>query len=182
MKPRMLCTDCGTTARPDTKLEGSDWVEILGWLAGAVPGWLYCAWRHALRIKICPWCGGRELVREARASAQASPARAEPASGPCIGNLHGPVRWPQAWRSPRQRLRVGGGFLLLVSASLLVYGASLGGLLGLPTCAATGVALAGAAAGGVLREARRVARVRSGLCRAWDASGRPLRIDLIGAM
>ena len=95
MAPRMLCTDCGTTARPDTRLEGSDLAEMLGWLCLALPGWLYCAGRHALRIKVCPRCGGRELVREARARAERE-ALPAPGSlfGPRIENLHGPVRWP----------------------------------------------------------------------------------------
>ena len=30
MAPRMLCTDCEITARPDTRLPGSDLGEMLG--------------------------------------------------------------------------------------------------------------------------------------------------------
>ena len=75
MKPRMLCTDCFVTAEPDTVLEGSDLLELLGWCCLAAPGLLYCWWRHALRIKVCAFCGSRELVREARAAAARAPRR-----------------------------------------------------------------------------------------------------------
>jgi len=62
MKPRMMCTDCFRTAEADTVLEGSDLAEIVAWCFFAVPGLLYCWWRHALRIKVCPFCGSDETT------------------------------------------------------------------------------------------------------------------------
>ena len=112
MKTRMLCTDCFETSPPQTLLPGSDRLEWLGWLCLGLPGWLYCAWRHALRVKVCGACGGSSLVREARAAA----ARAPLVEPPPVRNLRGPVRWPRPFAAPRQRLRAGAP---LVGASVL---------------------------------------------------------------
>ena len=54
---RMLCTECRHMGEPDTVLEGSDRVELAGWCLLAVPGLLYCGWRHLNRFKVCPRCG-----------------------------------------------------------------------------------------------------------------------------
>ena len=69
MASRMLCTDCFETSHPQTLLAGSDRIEMVAWLCFALPGWLYCWWRHMLRIKVCGVCGGSSLVREARVAA-----------------------------------------------------------------------------------------------------------------
>lgn len=101
----MLCTSCWRTARPDIWLEGSDRLELAGWLCGVVPGLLYCAWRQAGRRRACPACGGLELVREARALRDAEPEGV--AWGAGRWRCAKPLRWPAALRSPRLRIRHG---------------------------------------------------------------------------
>ncbi len=179
MKPRMLCTDCGALDHPNTLLEGSDLVEMAGWLCFALPGWLYCWWRHTLRIKVCRDCGGRELVREARAAAAQNPVP-EPESGVVrIVNLAGPVRWPRGLTAPRERLRQGTLAVVLWLACLGSAALSLSGWLPADALFAVAPPLALAGSAWVGRQAWRVARVQPALtaCRAWDADGQPLRIE-----
>ena len=181
MKPRMMCTDCFRTAEADTVLEGSDLVEMLAWCCFAFPGLLYCWWRHALRIKVCAFCGSRELIREARAAAERAPRQAPPAGGPRVCNLSGPVRWPRALAAPRTRLRHGGVAASLVGSGLLCAALALLNL------AAAGAAIFAAhlttAAFGMwlVYQTLRVAQMRATLpgCKAWDESGRPLRIERV---
>jgi hypothetical protein len=71
---RMLCTRCGATDRPDTRIGGSDLLEIVGWALLLVPGALYCWWRHASRQKVCSHCGSAAVVREARAASERADA------------------------------------------------------------------------------------------------------------
>ncbi len=66
MGVRMMCTECFHTGEPDTIIEGSDRKELLLWLAGIVPGIVYCYWRHSNRLKVCAECSSGELIREAR--------------------------------------------------------------------------------------------------------------------
>ena len=47
---RMLCTECLHLGEPDTVLEGSDRVELLAWCCFALPGLVYCWWRHLCRF------------------------------------------------------------------------------------------------------------------------------------
>lgn len=183
MKPRMLCTDCGALAHPDTLLEGSDAVEMLGWLCFGIPGWLYCWWRHWLRIKVCPECGSQALVREARASAATRVSWESPdePSTLRVANLAGPVRWPGALRSPRQRLRRGSLAVLFWLGVACTWGLAVSGLL--PAVAGMALTPTLALVGGswLARETCRIARMHDSLqaCRAWDARGRPLRIEVI---
>jgi len=157
---RMMCTLCFETAEPETILAGSDLVEIFGWLCLAAPGWLYCWWRHALRTKACPACGGQSLIREARAAQ----CRVAPASNPArIRSGSGGVVWPRALARPRERLLHGG------IASALLAATAFG-----PSSAM----LAVVASFGVY-EIGRVLRTRPAECRAWDHSGRSLRIELV---
>lgn len=164
MKPRMHCADCRATRPADTLLEGSDWIEMASWLLGGFPGWLYCAWRHQLRIKVCSVCGSGALMRESRAQAQLYPSQAPLSYGAPVANRWGPSRWPRGLRDPRQRLRRGG--VWLVAWALLAAG--------LP--AAGGLLATGLLGGEVARELRR--RFGPGACRAWDAQGRSLHIEL----
>jgi hypothetical protein len=64
----MLCTRCGETAAPDSRVAGSDRLELALWLVFLVPGLLYCVWRHLQRRRTCPACGSSDLIRESRAS------------------------------------------------------------------------------------------------------------------
>jgi hypothetical protein len=165
----MMCTECRATAYPDTVLEGSDLVEMLAWLCGAAPGWLYCGWRHMLRIKVCAACGSRALVREARAAAAWDALRAPEPREVRVCNLSGPVRWPPTLGTPRARLREGGVGALLCVTLLAAW--------------ALGAALPVAMLASVwwIYAIVRVAQLRAGAsaCRAWDGAGRELRIELI---
>jgi hypothetical protein len=179
MKPRMLCTDCGNLAHADTVLPGSDTLEMLGWLCLGLPGWLYCCWRHALRIKVCASCGSGALVREARAAAAGRPVQLP---GPTrIENLDGPVRWPPALRSPRERLRH--GFIAVALWGFLFASWILGSAGVLPAAALAAarpaVVLVGTA--WLALEAVRTLRIHAAhsACRAWDHRGRPLHVELL---
>ena len=182
MGSRMLCTDCGTTARPDTRLPGSDLREVLGWLCLGLPGWLTCAWRHALRAKVCPVCGGGALVREARARAEREGvAEPSPLAPPRVESRRGPCLWPEAWRQPRARLRRGGALVALGWAWLALQVAP--GAHPLAVWLADPVVL-GLAGLWALAEARRLVRERGGreACRAWDARGRALPLEVLGGL
>ena len=105
---RMLCLHCRHLAEPDTVLDGSDRLELLGWAAGVLPGWLYCAWRHLCRAKLCEACGSGELMRESRAIAARLPGQASRATGARIRSERGAdFPWPRELRAPRGRLRRG---------------------------------------------------------------------------
>jgi hypothetical protein len=181
MKTRMMCTDCLRTAEADTVVEGSDAMEMLGWCCFVLPGLLYCWWRHALRIKVCSFCGGRELVREARAAAAREPAQASAAGGARVRSEFDPIAWPALLAGPRDRLRIGGTLF----ATLATIGVSL--LLAALNVAVNDLALIGAnlvaaaCAWPVVRDEVRDANTRIALshCRAWDDEGRELRIERV---
>jgi hypothetical protein len=174
----MLCTECYETRHADTLLEGSDLVEALGWLCFGVPGWLYCWWRHAVRIKVCSGCGGSSLVREARAAAAREPFES---AEPRVRNLSGPIRWPRALATPRDRLREGGIGVLLFGALLGARGVTaaqwLSPIGALPLVCV--LALLGGA--WLIYELHRVVQMRSALpaCCAWNDEGRPLPIEVL---
>lgn len=172
MSRRMMCTLCFETAEPETVLEGSDLAEIFSWLFFAVPGWLYCLWRHMLRSKVCATCGGTSLIREARA---AQLRAASPTRPPRIRSASGSVRWPEALAHPRDRL-VHGGIAAAWIASVPLGAASIqsGGFAAnnvLPLIALGVVWLA--------FEVGRVLRMRSPSCSAWDDSGREFQIEVV---
>jgi hypothetical protein len=176
----MMCTECFHVAVPDTVLPGSDFVELLAWVCFGLPGLLYCWWRHINRIKVCPHCHGRELLRESRASAARRPPDAAPSSGQRIRNLAGPVRWPGALASPRERLRSGSVGALLLAASLLAW--TLGMLDLAPADEAFSALCASAllCASWLLHQGLQIARQRPSVarqCRAWDQNGRTLHIE-----
>ncbi|MBT40040.1 MAG: hypothetical protein CL938_16015 [Deltaproteobacteria bacterium] len=161
----MHCADCRATGLADTVVEGSDWIEMASWLLGGFPGWLYCAWRHQLRIKVCSACGSGALLRESRAQARLHPPQAPPSSGFSVANRSGPSHWPRGLREPRQRLRRGGVWL---AAWVLVA-------VGLPT--AGGLLAAALLGHETTRELRQ--RFGAGRCRAWDMQGRRLHIEIV---
>ncbi len=174
---RMLCTACNETAEPDTVIEGSDLVEMLGWLCLAFPGWLYCWWRHSVRLKVCAHCGSDSLIREARA-AQARRLRTEPRAVHRVRNAYGPERWPWALATPRGRLRHGGIGVLLV-AGWVWFG--ILSAIPQPPGGAAGAALSFAALSAIwlIVETVRIVRLQPSSCTAWDASGRALAIEWI---
>lgn len=186
MSRRMMCTLCFETAEPETVLEGSDLAEMLSWLCFAVPGWLYCLWRHTLRSKVCPACGGESLIREARARQLRMVA---PSASPRIRSASGSVRWPHALASPRERLLHGGiTTALVVSAAFgcswtgpgawlnghAVWFSAPGTFAVSPFTALT----VGLCAGWLAFEIGRVLRMKAPSCSAWDESGRQLQIEI----
>ena len=181
MAAPMLCTDCFQTGEADTLLEGSDRLEMLAWCCLAVPGLLYCWWRHALRIKVCAHCGGGDLVRQARAAQLRATRIAPLSSGPRVRNLTGPVRWPRALATPRERLRQGGLPAALASATAFCALLAALGPPGPEALGLTGAALAAACGLWISRLGVRIAKQRAAWsgCRAWDAHGRALRIEPI---
>ena len=157
---RMFCVDCGHTAFARTRWPGSDAVESIGWLLGGLPGWLFCAWRHALRTKHCAVCGSVALARETRASAARQPCEA-PRFPPTSGDGR---MWPAHLRDPRERLQR--GFVCIVVWVLLAVGP--------PQLAVCSMAL-WLTAEGAFAARRHVSAPRAG---AWDARGRALHIEI----
>jgi hypothetical protein len=176
----MVCADCFHVAVPDTILEGSDRVELLAWACFGIPGLLYCWWRHLARIKACPNCGSRELIREARAAALKQAPTAPPSSGPRIWSVSGSLCWPRSLRTPRARIRRG-GISLLLSLGLAAW------LLAMLDPVAVETPLVMAYASSLIglawlgHQIVQFSRTRSPLlrCRAWDEDGRPLPIEPI---
>jgi hypothetical protein len=158
---RMYCIDCRETDFAETRIPGHDEFEMVAWLLGGLPGWLYCAFRHALRGKLCTHCGSEQLMRETRAAAARAPALV-PRSR--IESRARFARWPAHLRDPRRRLTRGPIWL----GAWLLFGAGFGPL----AAALIGTWLASEALGIGWQhlDPRR--------CRAWDATGRPLRIEL----
>lgn len=158
---RMLCTGCWRTARPDLRLPGSDRLELAAWLCLALPGLLYCWWRHAGRRRVCAACGSGDLVREAR--------RARVAGGEVLawggGRLWAerPLRWPAALATPRARLHAGGLGVAAVGAILARPELALLGLVGWSAWLAVSVR-------------RQVRGVRPA---AFDESGRAIPIEAL---
>jgi len=182
MAPRMLCTQCFRTAVADTLLPGSDRVEMLAWCALALPGLMYCWWRHALRIKFCGYCGSEDLVREARAAAARAPQHALPADGPRITDASGRRRWPRALVAPRDRLRHGSAAGALAAATLVSFAGATLRFIEPDLAVPATLTFATLTLGWLLYQAVRVSRFqeRAASCRAWDASGRRLQIERVG--
>jgi len=179
VKPRMLCTECFETSHPETSLAGSDRIEMAGWLCFALPGWLYCWWRHALRIKVCGVCGSQSLVREARAAAVGEPAAlTQPA--PRVSNLNGPVLWPRPFSTPRDRLHAGALGMLASLVALLGGGIAATHIASLLIPAICFTFSGVLAAAWLVRGGLLWLRTRSRLCaaRAWTQDGRPIHIEV----
>ena len=171
---RMLCAACNQTDEPDTLIAGSDLVEMLGWLCLAIPGWLYCCWRHHARLKVCAHCGSDSLIREARA-AQVRRFPTEHRVVQRVRNAHGPDRWPRPLATPRDRLRHGGVGAVFV-AGLVFFG--IASAVPQSPDSAVGAALSFATLSAIWlsAETARIVRRRFPNCAAWSASGRRLAI------
>ena len=169
----MLCSDCLRVAVPDTVLGGTDLGELLGWCCLAVPGLLYCAWRHLNRLKACPHCASPNLIREARAADARRWPIAAPATGRRIRTLSPAIDWPRALRDPRDRLRRGSVATGLLVLAIAAHAAGTAPLLAVGSSALCLVWVA--------HQLIQISRMRATLpgCRAWDQHGRPLRIEQI---
>ncbi len=175
VKMRMLCTRCWRTARPDTRLGGSDRAELAAWLCLGLPGALYCWWRLVTRRKVCSVCGSHALVREARAARRARQGEVVWYGG---GLGSGRGAWPGILGTPSQRL-VHGGFGALLFA-LLLGERLVAGLA--PAAVATSPVLPMLACAGWLAwQGLRAHRLRSAAppIEARDEHGRPLPIEAI---
>jgi len=179
MKTRMMCTDCLRTAEADTLLEGSDTLELLGWCCFALPGLLYCWWRHVLRIKVCGHCGGRELVREARAAAARRPSLAPTLAATQVRSAPARFDWPRALAAPRDRLRHGGVVAALASSFFASLALAWLDLAAGGTSPAIVTATAGVAWTGYQLLRLSSATEPLSACRAWDAEGRPIPIERV---
>jgi hypothetical protein len=175
----MLCTQCHEVAVPDTVISGSDFAELVGWSCLAVPGWIYCLWRHWNRSKACPSCGSQALMRQSRASLARMGQVLPPAAPTRIRNETGPVRWPAPFRYPLIRLRKGTLGALPGTLALLSWLCGAMGWLSFNAIAGVaGIALL-LSLTWVIHNGIRLARLESVLsrCHAWDEQGRSLRIE-----
>ena len=171
--------ECLRTARPDTILDGSDVVEAVGWACLAVPGWLYCAWRHALRRKVCRFCGGESLMREARAAAARRGGKDDSASTIEVRSRSGSALWPRSLAEPRTRLRRGLVGALLGGWAMAGWGVAastrgLGVQLGAEVATTVAVTWLFAVAARLVQQ-----RWAERACRAWAGDGRSLRIEML---
>jgi hypothetical protein len=180
MQHRMMCADCCEVDIPDTALEGSDFLELLGWCCLAIPGLLYCWWRHLNRSKICAACGGAALVREARVAAERRGAAESRSFIPRIIALSGSrlIEWPRTLRTPRARLRAGGIGVLLLGIPLLAWVLTSMGRAA-PTSVTAAFILSTALVTPWLLHQFAVSRTMRSDCQAWGERGQSLRIERI---
>lgn len=175
----MLCTQCQHIAVPETVLSGSDFAELVGWSCLALPGYLYCFWRHWNRAKACPRCGSHALMRQSRASRARIGSPVLPPPSIPIRNESGPVRWPAPLQAPRARLR--NGFVGTIPSMLAIASCLFGAFGWLsPTVIATLIVLAFlSSAAWVVHQGLQLARLQtsSARCRAWDDRGKSLPIE-----
>lgn len=59
---KLVCTACGTVAKPKMVTRGSILIEIVLWLCFIIPGLIYSIWRHTTRGNACAACGSEQLV------------------------------------------------------------------------------------------------------------------------
>lgn len=173
---RMLCTHCWRTARPDTRIAGSDRLELLAWACLVVPGLLYCAWRYVNRAKVCAACGSDALVREARAAQRRDPAVLSWGGGRLVAA--GQLGWPSALRTPTARM-VHGSFGVAVLGVVLVERA-LAGLAGAAWATSSWLP-GGLCALWLLWQGVQLlqSRPRSAGLQAFDENGRPLQVEAL---
>lgn len=170
---------CFHLGRPDTVLDGSDRSEFFAWCCFLVPGLVYCAWRHLSRVKACPECGSRVLMRESRAAAARRPVWADPDPEPRFAKGDG-FEWPRPLASPRRRLRIGALGALLVSVAGVAWLAAV--LDPTPASHALEVATSSwiVVTTWLARQFLRLVRSRAAAdCAAWDADGRRLHIEQV---
>jgi ribosomal protein S27AE len=58
----LFCQNCGTVARPRTRVRGSFLIEVFLWLCLIIPGVVYSLWRVTTKEKVCPQCGAGQMI------------------------------------------------------------------------------------------------------------------------
>ena len=62
MAQALLCKDCGTVGVPRVVTPGSWKITFLLLLCIVLPGVVYSIWRRSARYRVCPHCGGRNII------------------------------------------------------------------------------------------------------------------------
>jgi len=62
MKPKLVCTQCGTVAVPKKKTPGYFALELLLYFLLVVPGIAYTAWRISNKKNVCPACSAESMI------------------------------------------------------------------------------------------------------------------------
>jgi len=58
----VICSNCGSTAKPKTKTKGSILIELILWCMMLLPGLIYSIWRLTTRAEVCRVCEAPGLV------------------------------------------------------------------------------------------------------------------------
>jgi hypothetical protein len=58
----MVCSNCGSTGRPKTYVQGSFLIELLLWLMFLLPGVIYSLWRLTTKKRVCSVCGASNML------------------------------------------------------------------------------------------------------------------------
>ena len=77
-----VCATCGSRGVPRTETPGSFLIELALWLLFCLPGMIYSVWRLTARKRVCPVCGGSQLVPEHTPRGQQLLAQFQPRSVP----------------------------------------------------------------------------------------------------
>jgi hypothetical protein len=75
MKPKSICSNCGSITRPMRTVKGNSLIELILWLIFIIPGLLYSLWRLSTAQYVCRKCQnpstvplntimGRKLLKE----------------------------------------------------------------------------------------------------------------------
>lgn len=62
MARELVCTTCGSVAKPERVTKGSMLIEFILWLCFIIPGLIYSIWRLTTRHDACSVCGAATLV------------------------------------------------------------------------------------------------------------------------
>ena len=60
--PQYVCATCGYKDKPDIYMRGSTKIEIVLWLIGIIPGFIYTAWRRKTAVMVCPHCETASMI------------------------------------------------------------------------------------------------------------------------
>jgi len=63
MANALICSNCGTVAKPKSVIKGNLIVEIILWVCFLFPGLVYSIWRLSTRAKVCPSCNAPNMLQ-----------------------------------------------------------------------------------------------------------------------